>query len=343
VALADRHGPSTSCRELALPKLRGADPRVWLIAALERIPCPATGRVSYGTLDNHGDVLGSLDPIDDPAGGYLGVYDYGVRAPAGPTRSTFQIALGRSADLIHWTRLDVLDPQGASMPSLRAIPGQPGYLLAYEKHLPGRLAHSLRVRYYASRAALLANRAGSQIDLPLRFSRYSNGTPAFVGIDWNGSLARSTIAISFHYLGPGKIDREAFGVLRGFRGWRAVPAAPIDQALDDLGFAGNHGDRRLFTFAGRPWFVYEAQMRPRDYATWRVLLYDDVAKTFHALTFATETERRAATSFGNPIVNTLRGPGGHGNVLAVTIFAFSRPRSVPVPGELVYYQPLTGG
>jgi hypothetical protein len=229
------------------------------------------------------------------------------------------------------------------MPTLRAIPGQPGYLLAYEKHLPGRVAHSLRVRYYASRAELLTNRIAAQIDIPLRFSRYSNGTPAFVAINWKGSLARSTIALSFHYLGSGRVDREAFGVLRGFRSWRAVPALAIDRDLTSLGFAGNHGDRRLFTFAGRPWFVYEAQRRPRDFGTWRVLLYDGVAKAFHPLTFATQTDPHAETSFGNPVVAILRDPGGHGTVLAVTMFVFSTPRSVPVPGELVYYQPLSAG
>lgn len=334
------------CHTPALPPFRG-DPGRWLPAALELIPCPSTGRVSYGTVDSAGAVMGSLDPIDDPAGGYLGVYDSGVKASGAAGTSTFQVAIARSADLIHWARVRVLDPRGASMPSLRQIPGQAGYLLVYEKHLPGRVAHSLRLRYYPSRTALLSNEPGAQVDLPIRFSRYSNGTPAFLAIAWNGALARSTIALSFHYEtstpnGKPGADREALGVLTGFAHWRTVRDTAVDDALDRLGFAGNHGDRRAFAFGGRAWRVYEAQGRTGDFGTWRVLLYDAASRRFQPLALSTATVSHATTSFGNPTVQVLRDPGGHGMALVVTIFVFSTPRSAPAPGELVFYQPFAG-
>jgi hypothetical protein len=259
-------------------------------------------------------------------------------------KPTFRISLARSADLVRWTRVVVLDASGASMPTLRPIPGQPGYLLAYEKHLPGHLAHSLRLRYYPSRAALFAGRAAAQLDLPLRFSRFNNGTPAFLAIAWNGALARSKVALSFHYEtatanGKPGPDREALGILSGFRQWHVVPDADVDRALAQLGFAGNHGDRREFPFAARRWRVYEAQARPGDFASWHVLLYDAVTRRFRVLRFSTATAH-TAVSFGNPTVQVLRAPGGHGTALVATMFVFSTPNSAPAPGELIYYQPL---
>src|SRR5579884_178297 len=122
--------------------------------------------------------------------------------------------------------VDVLDPiddpRGASMPALAAVPGASGFLLAYEKS-HGRY-DGVRVRFYPSRAALLAGRYSASRDLPLRFSRYSNGTPSFLSIEWRGGLARSVITLAFHYEtasrgGKPGPDREATGVLRGFRSW----------------------------------------------------------------------------------------------------------------------------
>jgi hypothetical protein len=289
--------------------------------------------------------MASLDPIDDPAGGYLGVYHSPIGSGGNARRSIFRIILARSADLIHWARVRILDPQGASMPTLRQIPGDRGYLLAYEKHLPRRVAHSIRIRYYATRSALLANSPAAQVDLPLRFSRFSNGTPSVQSIDWRGGLARSTIGLAFHYEtatanGKPGPDREAAGTLRGFRDWRAFRTGSVDAGLNAQGLAGSHGDRRQFSFAGRLWRVYEAQTRFGDFGTWHVLLDDLAAHTFRPLRLMTAAARPAASSFGNPTVQVLRAPGGRGRALVVTMFVFSAGAASAMPGELVYYQPL---
>jgi hypothetical protein len=341
IHFARRHGPSCSTPG---PGTVGADASRWLTAAIEDIPCPSTGRVSYGTKDNRGDEMASLDPIDGPASGYLGVYDSAVASRAKPGVSIFSVSLARSADLIRWTRLRVLDSTGASMPTLRAIPGAAGYLLAYEKHLSNRASHSIRVRYYASPAALLGNRFSAQINLPLRLSRYSNGTPAFLAIDWHGGLQRSTIELAFHYetssrQGKPGPDREAFGTLRDFRDWTVSSDGTIDTLLDRKGLLGSHGDRRQFIFGGKLWRVYEAQRRFGDFATWHVLLYDVASKRFRELRFATSTVR-ASSSFGNPTAQLLRAPGGHGAALVVTTFVFGTGEAASHPGELVYYQPV---
>jgi hypothetical protein len=315
----------------------GAVPMQSLEHALESIPCVSSGRVSYNTRDDVGEQMAALDPIAGPRGDYLAVYS----SPIG--RSRFRVSLAGSEDLIHWKRLAVLDPDGATMPSLRQIAGAPGYLLAYEK-LSARRLHFIRIRYYPTLAALLGGRVGAQIDLPIRFSRYNNGTPAFLAIDWNGGLKRSILTVAFHYetasrSGVPGPDREAIGQLRGFRSWRVSKDSAIDAQLDDDGFAGSHGDRRQFSFGGKLWRVYEAQTVFNEFAAWHVLLYDVSSGRFYPLRLTTATGVRSA-SFGTPTATILRAPGGTGMALVVTIYVFGSDGAGAGAGELVYYEPL---
>ena len=193
---------------------------------IENVPCAGSGQVSYATTDNLGGSMDVLDPIADPAGGYLGVYHTQFGSHAGE----FRISLARSPDLIHWTRIVVLDPLGASMPTLRAVPGTGGFLLAYEKAIPN-LGNIVRVRYYSSLAALQTGHFATQRDLPQTFSRFNDGTPTILSITWHHGLARSVIHIGFHYetevrggRGP---DREAIGTHPGTarRGSRSAGAS----------------------------------------------------------------------------------------------------------------------
>src|SRR5437763_3252953 len=125
-----------------------------LQALITALPPLETGRVDFHANDDAGKQLGALDPIADPAGGYLGVYHSPYWSSRGPT---FRISLAHSDDLLHWTQLRILDRFGASMPTLRPISGTGGYLLAYEKQPAD--ANVIRIAYYRSRADLLAGRA----------------------------------------------------------------------------------------------------------------------------------------------------------------------------------------
>lgn len=328
-----------------LPAVSAVPASRWLSDAIADVPC-AGDRVSYDTRDDLGAPVDALDPIDDPDGGYLGVYQSQLGSGR---RASFMVGLGRSRDLVHWTRARVLIARAASMPTLRAVPGGPGYLLAYERAHGGGLGDTVALRFYPSRTALLAGRAGAELDLPLTLSRYNDGTPSFLAIRWRGGLRRSVIELGFHYEtaaaggGPG-VDREAIGIIWGFRRFSAAPDAATDAAIAARGFRGSHGDRRQFSFGGETWRVYEAQAVPADFGTWHVLLTRvgagaGVRGRFEPLSIGVAGGPYAA-SFGNPIVSLLRAPSGRGEVLAVTIFVFGSGPASAHAGELVYDQPL---
>jgi hypothetical protein len=278
-----------------------------------------------------------LDPIPDPQGGYLGVYHTAFRLSGDPFED-FRISLGYSTDLIHWTRLEILDPAGASMPTLRAIAGSPGFLLAYEKQTAHR-GNLIRIRFYPTLAALLAGRFSAQRDLRRLFSPYNNGTPTILWAQWHGSLPRSAIELGFHYESAPKgwrgPDREALGILRGFRSWTARTDPAADAALDHQGLAGSHGDWRQFEFDGLRWRVYEGQTSFNDFGSWRVVLENPSSGETYSLALRMGSQT-VASSFANPVASVEPGPGGQGLVLVVTMYLFA----APVQGELVYYQPI---
>lgn len=322
-----------TCRSVA-PHLH-AHGAALVAGVLSDPPCPATGRAVYNARDDGGLPLDVLDPIVDPRGGYLGVY-HSSRGASGPRSRIFDVNLGHSSNLISWHRLRVLAPR-ASMGTLRPIPGAAGFLLAVER----QGGHdTVALAYYPNLAAVLAARPAAAVDLPLRFSRLANGTPSFVRIAWNGGLRRSRITLTFHYLVRAGVDREAIGVVDGFnRNWRAHRDRTTDLLLSEAGFAGNHGDQRLFVAGGRPWRVLEAQVHPHDFATWHLVLLDPRSGSLNGLTLHLRDGARSA-SFGNPVAAVLPAPHGHGHVLVMTVFVFSNGPAAADAGELIFYRHL---
>jgi hypothetical protein len=303
---------------------------------IDNIPCASSGSVSFGTTDNLGEQLGVLDPIPDPAGGYLGVYQSPFRLDG---HEMFRVSLGYSTDLTHWKRIRVLIGRDASMPTVRQIAGASGYLLAYEQALTHGRGDVAVLRYYPTASALESGRYTAQTQLPRRFSPYNDGTPTIAAVSWRGSPSRSQILLGFHYesdpdgrRGP---DREAFGWVFDFRRWGAWRDSGIDSELDQLGLVGNHGDWREFTFAGIQWRIYEAQQRFDSFATWHLLLWNAGTGVMSPLTLATGTTSRI-TSVGNPVVNIEPAPAGGGQVLVITAFVFDASQPAD-DGELVYY------
>jgi hypothetical protein len=338
-AFGDLFG-GTQCPSDGASEPQASTVAVRLEQLIEELPCPSSGRVSFGTTDDLGESMSVLDVIANPAGGYLGVYHTGTGRYQDAL--AYRVSLARSSDLIHWHRLAVLDPEGASMPTLRPIPGSPGFLLAYEKSYSSGAGHLIRLRYYATISDLLAGRVRGQRDLPLRLSQYNNGTPSILSIRWGSSARTSIIELGFHFEtsrhgAPGP-DREALGTLRGFRRFSARPDTPTDTGLDREGYAGSHGDWREFSFEGARWRLYEAQTNYNDFGSWHVLLQGPGLSSMYRLSLKSG-DAAVANSFGNPVAQELPAPDGRGSVLVVTMFVFA----ADVPGrsgELVYYQPV---
>ena len=312
-------------------------PATSLPALLEYVPCPAAGNATYDLHDDRGVSMAVLDPIADPAGGYLGVY-HALVQPWSPAGGIYEVLLAHSKDLIHWHELVVLDDRSAAMPTLRAIPGAPGFLLADEKADGPVGGHVVRIVYYRDRAALVRGRAARAVDLPLRYSQLNNGTPSFRSIRWRHGPAGSTLELAFHYqLAGSGIDREAVGTLQGFGRWRAYRDAGLDRRLDALGLAGSHGDQRGFSFGGREWRVYEASAARSGFGDWRIALSRTADDPPLVLRFHTAAGTFRA-SFGNPIVSLLPAPDGRGRVLVMTLFVFSQGPAAREAGELLFYR-----
>jgi hypothetical protein len=332
-------GVANAERVAAAVNTRSVQPERELVRLIENPPARSSGQVAYDARDDHGLSLGLLDPIPDPRGGYLGVYEFAL---GGTAPQSFDVALGRSADLIHWRRVGIIDME-ANSPTLRPIPGNPGYLLAEEKYSAADPYDHLRVRYYRSLADVLANRVAAQVDLPRRYSPYANGTPSFMSISWHGSLKRSVIRLGFHYLpaaaGPGSQgpDREALGTLFGFGDWTTRKDHLVDTLLDPVNLDGKHGDRRQFSFDRRLWRIYEGQTHYElnGFANWRIALYDVTAKRMVPLTMRTAAGA-FSTSFGAPTVQLEPSPRRNGRVLVVTMFVFAAGPGEG--GELIFYR-----
>src|SRR6478609_4291446 len=88
------------------------------LAAIIGTVTAATG-FRYGVRDSVGNRMDTLKVIDNPAGGYLGVYHTGD-----------QVKLATSTDLLTWTFRQTLDPQ-ATQPTILALPTG-GFLTAVE-------------------------------------------------------------------------------------------------------------------------------------------------------------------------------------------------------------------
>ena len=176
-AIVGHRRPSAECSRRPLAPTvagRATAPIRLLRSLIETVPCVGSGRVSYGAKDDHSEELAGLDPIEDPAGGYLGVYASPVGSPAGATEADFRISVAHSDDLIDWKRTRILEGAGASMPTLRRVPGQSSYLLACEQSEHHGVNAFIQIRYFRSLNGLLANRVAAQVDLPRRLSRFNN-------------------------------------------------------------------------------------------------------------------------------------------------------------------------
>jgi len=293
-----------------------------LVSLLANVPNATTHR--YRATDDHGRTLDCLKILELAPGDYLGVYhtlqDRG-----------FQLHLGRSTNLLHWSHRAVLDQRSSQGAIWHGPRGD--FLLAYEVNVPKAVI--IRVRHYANLDAILNARFDREIDLPRTLAPTAEGTPSFERVELNGDLATSRIDLRIHYYRDMKVDRAARGTLLGFTNWTARPDPEIDEALYGYGVKGNIGDRDHFVFDGRKFLIQEGQLKPNDWTSWRVFLLDDTNRSAVQINVRTHAGSR---SFANPAVTRLRDPAGKW-CLAATLFLPSQGNARGEAGTLIYVVP----
>ena len=281
----------------------------------------------YRATDDHGRTLDCLKIVELAPGDYLGVYHT-------LHEREFQLHLGRSTNLLHWSHRAVLD-QRASQGALWHGP-RGDFLLAYEVNVPKAVL--IRLRHYADLDALLHARFDREIDLPRTLAPTAEGTPSFERVELNGDLATSRIDLRIHYYREMKVDRAARGTLLGFTNWTARTEPSIDEALEVHGVRGNIGDRDHVEFGGRKYLVQEGQLARNDWTAWRVFLLDDAGAQAWPIPVQTHAGSR---SFANPAVTRLRNAAGKW-CYAVTLFLPSQGNARSEAGTLIYVVPADG-
>lgn len=323
-------------------------------------PSGAASNARYDLRDSDGlqmDVL-SIAPLLGPVTGpscrwrYVGVYHLTLPEPAEGTGSDFALRAAVSCDLRSWTYRTTLVTHGASQGDIRELPDG-GFLVAYEQQSrdrSGSVRHNnIGLLHYQSLDALLSATADAALTIPRLLAPgvpphpNSEGTPNFRSVDWEGSLAASTIHLGFHYLtnrrtSAGRMfltDRQAHGTLDHGRWIHVAIEQSLDAAFDRAGFIGSHGGRDDFTFQSQRWRVYEARTETVDDAntSWRLFLYKPARRRSAAiLTLLAPRTRDGSTSLTNPKATLVPAPGGSGRSLVVTTLALGR-------GQLLYYFP----
>jgi hypothetical protein len=352
---------AAACGALAAPAAaqRPSDPMAVVRSAVEQVPSDA-GHVRFGARDSAGTPLEGLKVIQTN-GRNVGVYH-------AQTGGRYELYVGTSADLLHWTKTATLDTD-ASQGTLAALPDG-GYVVAYEwtkpfELGPGRLLSPLsaitaakadririRFRYYATLERLLAGQISREFTAPRGLSASAQGTPSITSVALTPDLANSRIEVGLHYRadtdanGYPDDDRQGTAVLTNFSSLRSRVAKRLNTAFESAnhlhrGYAksprGSFGDRDEITFDGAPLQLYEAQYRRNDFGSWRLFLRD---RRSGALTGVRVATPGGSTSFGNPTVTELVAPGGR-RALMVTMFVFAEGAASGEAGSLIFYRELS--
>ncbi|MCW3039375.1 MAG: hypothetical protein JWM31_1280 [Solirubrobacterales bacterium] len=339
----------------AVPAAR-ADDAGPVLAAVQDL-----GGATFGARDQSGAPLDGLDVLQVGPARYVGVHHALVGGH-------FETHLVSSSDLRTWRREAVL-AQDASQPAIAPVPDG-GFVVADERGSTLRLLppivlpesitgptrlwllqkSQLRFRFYPTLDALLSGKATRTFVAPRRLSRTNEGTPSIVVTRSGPGVAGLTVSTGLHVFedldgdGLPDADRQATGVLRGFRTWTATRRPDLDAPLltatsfhapFTAPVAGSIGDRDDVTLPdGRVTTITEAQYVRGDFSSWRLFLRgaDGAAPTL-----LNPVTPGGSTSFGNPSLTSVTLPDGR-PALVFTAFVFGG-----APGEggpLIHVQPL---
>jgi hypothetical protein len=287
----------------------------------------------YAARDDRGYSLDGIKIINNPQGGYLGVYHVNVGG-------VFYVKVATSTDLLTWKTRSML-AANASQPTISKLP-RGAFLVAYEADAAcigagapatAPKGNCLVFLHYPDVTALLTHQADRSFKAQRTLSRCAEGTPNIYAAFLNPDLDHSTIRVGLHYFRDCKIDRQAVGTLTNFTSWKAeVPQGP-NAALQSLGAWGHIGDRDAIGFDGVTYRLIEGQLVKGDFSSWRTFLYSG---TFGAKQLSPKT-RGGSTAFANPTATWVGAPGG-GKAIVFTQFIPLGGAAPGEAGELIYYR-----
>ena len=323
------------CSQINPAAAAAITPKAMLIDLIQNVP-NATG-FRYGVHDSNGRTMDTVKIIPKPGGGYLGVYHY-----LSTLDNSFHVALGTSNDLLRWTAQRDLGAH-ESQPTIASLPDG-SFLVAVEADTNGTSPPKLWVRFkhFASLTALLAGTTDKVFDAPhtlVPADSGAEGTPNIYSASLDPDLAHSSIEVGFHYFKDFDVDRQAHGTLVNLGsatpGWTTRVDSTLNDALLAAGDVhGNLGDRDSMRWNGRRYNLQEVQLVKRDYASWRIALFDWSTGTATRLAIKTH---QGSTSFANPTFTNLKSPSGRSAVV-VTLFLPSEGAAPGEGGELIYYK-----
>jgi hypothetical protein len=293
----------------------------------EDVKGPSENQCRYNAVDSKNYRLDAIKIIENPNGGYLGIYHFD---PGG----IYQVMLANSTDLLHWVYIETIE-QNASMPTI-AETTNGAFIVGFDKHING--SHSLGFHYYPNVTSLLEHSPELNFTVPHTLGNSSGleGTPNF----YSATIIESellSICVGFHYNNGTKDnlgwDRVAIGSLNitlnppRYQGWEVKPFEQYNKKIEQLDVKGHIGDRDYGQIFGRNFTLQEANLLPpeeeavnrtRYWASWRVFLHDYSTGNFSKLSIATHFN---ATSFGNPTFTFLKSPNNK-TCIVVTYFLF---------------------
>jgi hypothetical protein len=290
---------------------------------------PGSTAYRYGTRDSMGNSMDTLKVVSHPYGGYRGVYHTFVNG-----RPVVKFAT--SLDLINW-RYQADLAQNASHATIYNLPGSAA-LVAFERQTGCTGGgNCITLRYYESESALQRGAASRWLTLPRTLSSCAEGTPSIT----SATSTLSSIQISFHYFKDCKTDRQGRGTLRAFDPltWTSSTAPSLDAGIIAAGASpgGHVGDRDAGFYDGASQRLFEGQLVPDDFSSWRNFLWVGSGATQLAI-----RTHGGSTAFANPTFTALTLPTGQAGVV-VTQFVPVSGAAPGEAGELVYYRPRDPG
>jgi hypothetical protein len=357
-----------ACAALAAPAA-AQQPNAALAAvrsAVEQVPSDAA-HVRFGARDSLRTPLEGLKVIQTN-GRYVGVYH-------AQARDRYELYVGTSTDLLHWTKTATLDTD-SSQGTLAALPDG-GYVVAYEwskpldavvaagnqllaplTHLIPAAAPSvvakadrirIRFRYYATLDRLLAGQISREFTAPRALSATAQGTPSIASVALTPDLSNSRIEVGLHYRadtdgnGYPDDDRQGTAVLTNFSSWRSRVAERLNTAFQSATrLHRGYSKAPRGSFGDRDEITFDGAALQLYEVQYR---RNDFAswrlflrdRRTGLLSAVRVATPGGSTSFGNPTVSEVVAPSGR-RALMVTMFVFSEGAASGEAGSLIFYR-----